>query len=91
MRTIPKRGGLPALLVCLRERCRHLETTEQGWPDPGARLPEKALPHLRAAGGGGIGFEQSRSGATYWPFCALRACRSASLRNVITATLLVRE
>jgi hypothetical protein len=28
---------------------------------------------------------------SYCPACALRACRSASLRNVITATLLVRE
>ena len=27
----------------------------------------------------------------YCPVCALSACRSASLRNVIVATLLVRE
>jgi hypothetical protein len=29
VRTIPKLGGLPALLVFLCERCSHVETIEQ--------------------------------------------------------------
>ncbi len=29
VRTVPKLGGLPALLVFLCERCSHVETIEQ--------------------------------------------------------------
>ena len=57
---------------------------------------QKILPRLRAASGGEGAVPNEKRAVSwralaYCPPCALRAARSASLRKVITATLLVRE